>query len=81
MEKGTHNGQQICFLAPPSGVFKTLRIGIWKPTKQPETSCAHGKKKKKKLRQESKVIILVLNQPFIKLAFSVTADNVQELVP
>lgn len=45
MEKGTHNGQQICFLAPPSGVFKTLQIGIWKPTKQPETSCAHGKKK------------------------------------
>lgn len=47
MEKGTHNGQQICFLAPPSGVLKTLQIGIWKPTKEPETSCAHGKKKKK----------------------------------
>lgn len=36
----------------------------------------------KKLMQDSKVIILVLNQPFIETSFfNNIADNVQELVP
>lgn len=69
MEKGTHNGQQTCYLAPPSGEIKTLQLDIWRLTKEPETSCAQ---ERKKLIQESKVILLVLNQPFIKLAFTVT---------
>lgn len=60
MEKGTHNGQQTCFLAPPSGVFKTLQLAIWKPTKQPEISCADGTKKQKQKRVKS--------DHFIKLA-------------
>lgn len=81
MEKGTHNGQQTCYLAPPSGVIKTLQLGIWRPTKEPETSCAHERKKKK---TDSGVE----SDPFSfkpalhkTIFFSNIADNVQELVP
>lgn len=79
MEKGTHNGQQTCYLAPPSGQIKTLQLDIWRLTKEPETSCAQERKK-----TESGVE----SDPFgFKPAlhktsfFSNIANNVQELVP